>query len=212
MNPQLHTGRYSGAIVLADISGYTSFLDNVRIAHQEEEFADGRIPDAYELMSSLLDGIASNIDPPLALVKFEGDAVFAVAPDTVAPHGSVMLECIQTCYRDFQVRLNEAGAVWACACHACRQKDSLDLKFVVHHGDYFVQAVGTHVEVLSPDVNIAHRLLKNSAARHVGSAAYALFTESAVDALDLPLTGDFAITEPIDGMRPISVRVIPLHE
>jgi hypothetical protein len=110
------------------------------------------------------------------------------------------------------VRLNEAGAMWTCTCHACSQKDSLDLKFVVHHGDYFVQAVGTHVEVLGPDVNIAHRLLKNSASHHVGSAAYALFTETAVDALDLPLTGDIAIVEPIDGMEPVSVRVIPLRE
>jgi len=40
---QLKAGRYSGAIVLADISGYTAFLDNVRVAHQDDEFADGQI-------------------------------------------------------------------------------------------------------------------------------------------------------------------------
>ena len=51
-----------------------------------------------------------------------------------------------------------------------------------------MQAVGNHVEVLGPYVNIAHRLLENSPSRHVGSAAYALFTETAIDALDLPLT------------------------
>jgi class 3 adenylate cyclase len=212
VNPRLQAGRYSGAIVLADISGYTAFLDSVRVAHQDDEFADGRIPDAYALMSSLLDGIASNIDPPLALVKFEGDAVFAVAPDEAAPRRGAMLECVQGCYRDFRTHLGRAGTVWTCTCNACGQKDSLDLKFVVHHGDYFVQAVGSHVEVLGPDVNIAHRLLKNSASRHIGSAAYALFTETAVDALGLALTDAIAITEPIDGMQPLGVRVIPLHE
>lgn len=61
-------------------------------------------------------------------------------------------------------------------------------------------------------MNIAHRLLKNSASRQVGSTAYALFTESAIDALDLPVTDAVAMTEPIDGMQPIGVRVIPLHE
>jgi len=204
LNPRLQAGRYSGAIVLADISGYTSFLDSVRVAHQEDAFADGQIPDAYALMSSLLDGIASNIDPPLALVKFEGDTVFAVAPGDVAPHRGAMLECVRSCYRDFRARLEEAATVWTCTCDACAQNDSLDLKFVVHHGDY--------VDVLGPDVNIAHRLLKNSASRQVGSTAYALFTESAIDALDLPVTDTDAITEPIDGMQPITVRVIPLHE
>ena len=212
MDPELQPGRYSGAIVLADISGYTAFLDDVRVAHEEDQFADGQIPDAYGLMSSLLDGIASNIDPPLALVKFEGDAVFAVAAGESAPRGSAMLECVRACYRDFLTHLEEAGSSWTCKCDACRRADLLDLKFVVHHGDYFAQAVGNRVEVLGPDVNIAHRLLKNSAARHVGSAAYALFTETAIDVLDLPLTDAATFTEPIDGMQPTRVRAISLDE
>jgi class 3 adenylate cyclase len=212
LDPELQPGRYSGAIVLADISGYTAFLDAVRVAHLEDQFADGQIPDAYGLMSSLLDGIASNIDPPLALVKFEGDAVFAVAAGESAPRGRAMLACVQACYRDFRTHLGEAGSIWTCTCDACRRATFLDLKFVVHHGDYFVQAVGNRVEVLGPDVNIAHRLLKNSAARRVGSAAYALFTETAIDVLDLPLTDGAAFTEPIDGMQPTRVRAIPLDE
>jgi len=154
VEPAVQAGRYSGAIVLADISGYTSFLDSVRVAHQEDAFVDGQIPDAYALMSSLLDGIASNIDPPLALVKFEGDAVFAVAPGDVAPHRVAMLECVRSCYRDFRARLDEAATVWTYTCDACARKDSLDL----------------------------------------------------------PVTDTDAMTEPIDGMQPIGVRVIPLHE
>ncbi len=210
MEPTLEAGRFGGVIVIADISGYTSFLDSVRIAHQDDELADGRIPDAYALMSSLLDGIASNMNPPLTLVKFEGDAVFSVASDEDVPRHGAMLQCVRDCYRDFSVRLDEAGAVWGCTCAACRRKDSLDLKFVVHHGDYFVQAVGSHVEVLGPDVNIAHRLLKSSASDYVGSGAYALFSDAAVDALDLPLGEAIPFTEPIEGMQPIGVRVVAL--
>lgn len=36
--------------------------------------------------------------------------------------------------------------------------------------------------------------------------------ESVSNALDLPLTDAVAVTEPIDGMQPVGVRVIPLHE
>lgn len=210
MEPTLEAGHFGGVIVLADISGYTSFLDNVRIAHQEDEFADGQVPDAYALMSNLLNGIASIMNPPLTLVKFEGDAVFSVAVDEDVPRHGVMLECVERCYRDFTLRLAEAGSVWSCTCAACRRKDLLDLKFVVHHGDYFVQAVGRHVDVLGPDVNIAHRLLKSSASDYVGPGAYALFSNAAVDALDLPLSDATPFTEHIEGMQPIDVRVVAL--
>lgn len=211
MNPRLQPGRYSGTILLADISGYTSFLDSVRVAHEDDAFADGQIPDAYAMLSSLLDGIATCVDPPLTLVKFEGDAVFAVAPQDIGLQRAQMLGRVEACYRDFVERLAEAGLIWTCTCDACSRMGTLDLKFVIHYGDYFVQSVGSNVEVLGPDVNIAHRLLKNTAADHVGSAAYALFTETAVEALALPLSHATTIEEAIDGMQPVITRVIPLH-
>lgn len=210
MNSGLEPGRYNGTIFLADISGYTSFLDNVRTAHEKDAFADGQIPSAYGLMSRLLDGIAGRVDPPFTFVKFEGDAVFAVAPGDAAPRAETMLECVEGCYRDFVKRLSEAGVEWTCTCSACSRMNTLDLKFVIHHGDYFVQSVGPQMEVLGPDVNIAHRLLKNSAVSEVGSAAYALYTDSAVKALALRLPDAKRINEPIEGMQPVSVRVIPI--
>jgi hypothetical protein len=41
----------NGPLVLADISGYTSFLRDVADAHRSDAFADGAIPDAYALIS-----------------------------------------------------------------------------------------------------------------------------------------------------------------
>ena len=67
----------SGLLVLADISGYTSFLQAVTLAHRNDAFADGAVPDAYAVISSLLDGIVERLAPPLTLAKLEGDAVFA---------------------------------------------------------------------------------------------------------------------------------------
>ena len=210
MSSGLVPGRFNGTFLLADISGYTSFLENVRVAHEDDAFADGQIPSAYGLMSGLLDGIANRVDPPFTFVKFEGDAVFAVAPGDIAPRSEEMLDCIEGCYRDFVERLADAGVVWTCTCNACSRMNTLDLKFVIHHGDYIVQTVGPRIEVLGPDVNIAHRLLKNQAASEVGAKAYALYTDAAVNALLLPLSYAHPLIEPIEGMQPVNVRVIPL--
>jgi class 3 adenylate cyclase len=162
-------------------------------------------------MSSLLDGIAKGIDPPMTLVKFEGDAVFAVATTDATPHGEAMVDCVRACYGNFIDRLDEVGLVWTCTCDACSRKNALDLKFIIHHGDYFVQAIGDHVDVLGPDITTAHRLLKNSAAESVDSSAYALFTKPAVVALALPLADAQHIEEPVEGMEPVAARVIALH-
>lgn len=61
-----------GPLLLADISGYTAFLQAVTEAHRDDAFADGAVPEAYRLMSSLLDGIVACIVPPFTLSKLEG--------------------------------------------------------------------------------------------------------------------------------------------
>lgn len=210
MTPRLKEGQSAGTILLADISGYTSFLDDVRLAHQDDAFADNQVPPAYALMSALLDGIANKVDPPFTLVKFEGDAVFAVGVDETIPKGDEMMECLEACYADFEDRLAGASEDWTCTCNACSRKESLDLKFVIHHGDIYVQRIGSGIEVLGPDVNIAHRLLKNEAEAQVGSTAYALFTDAATDALDLPLSQIEPFSEDLAGLESVSVRAVSL--
>ena len=109
-----------GPLLLADISGYTSFLQDVEVTHRDDAFANGAVPDAYGLMSSLLDGIVARIAPPFTLSKIEGDAVFAFATlDADVPIGEALLDCIRSCYADFSARLAQAGEVWTCTCDAC---------------------------------------------------------------------------------------------
>jgi class 3 adenylate cyclase len=198
-------------MVLADISGYTAFLEDVRAAHADDAFAGGQIPDAYALMSSLLDGIATAIDPPFTLVKFEGDAVFAVASDDEVPTGDDLVACIVGCYEEFRRRRQQAGLTWTCTCTACAVKDSLDLKFVLHLGAFIVQSIGVHTDVLGPDVTVAHRLMKNSAATRLGSSAYALFTEEAVAGFKLDLRAAQRFTESVEGAGDVGVVAIPLN-
>jgi len=210
VDPNLSPGQHTGEILLADISGYTALLEDVKLAHASDAFADGQIPYAYGLVSSLLGGIVEKVDPPFTFVKFEGDAVFALAENGSAPRGADLLACITACYGEFSSRLAEAGLTWSCTCDACVVISGLDLKFVLHHGSYIVQAIGAHVEVLGPDVTVAHRLMKNSAASNVGSSAYLLITEAAEKALDLQLADGFRFTEQIEGSAAVDTIAIAL--
>jgi hypothetical protein len=72
-------GAGRGTLLLADISGYTAFLQAVAGAHAADMAAGRFVPEAYPLLTSLLDGIVGRIAPPFVLSKLEGDAVFAFA-------------------------------------------------------------------------------------------------------------------------------------
>jgi len=65
-------------LLLADISGYTGFMSGVEKEHGID-FSNG-IPAAYPILAGLLDSVVEGVKPDLALVKLEGDAVFAAAP------------------------------------------------------------------------------------------------------------------------------------
>lgn len=135
--------------------------------------------------------------------------MFAVAPGD-APRGGEVLDGLRACYGAFRASLSTAGVQWTCTCDACSRIGALDLKFVVHHGGYVVQAIAGHQELLGPDVNLAHRLLKNHAREALGPVAYALLTEAAISALDVPTDGMVTLEERYDDTPPISVRVAAL--
>ena len=202
----------SGPLLLADISGCTGFLQEVAEAHRDDAFADGRVPDAYSLMSALLDGIIGRIVPPFTLAKVEGDAVFAFAStDDPVPHGQALLDCLAACYAAYRDQLGNAKEVWTCTCDACSRVGALELKFVLHAGNYVVQSIGGGVELAGPEVVVAHRLLKNHAAEVVGSSAYALITEAAATRLEVPSAEAREITETYEFYHPIAARIYPVR-
>jgi hypothetical protein len=169
------------------------------------------VPEAYALMSSLLDGIVTSIAPPFTLSKLEGDAVFAYARiGTDAPRGEAMLDCIGDCYRDFRSRLAQVGDIWSCTCDACVRAYSLDLKFVLHAGRYVAQQIAGNRELSGPAVVVVHRLLKNRASEAVGQGGYALLTDAAVTQFDLPVGDAVKMTETYEGLPPVGVSVVRL--
>ena len=205
------SGVATGALLLADISGYTGFLDAVTTAHHGDLFGGGAVPAAYPLISTLLDGIIERIGPAFRLAKLEGDAVFAYsAGEDTLPRGAAVLDCMSRCYAGFKAQLGSARELWSCQCDACVRVADLDLKFVLHAGSFVIQAVGGGRELAGPEVVVVHRLLKNGVAEALGPRAYALATETAVERLGMPSEGATSLTERLDGGRPIQVRVFPL--
>ena len=200
-----------GPLLIADISGYTSFLTDVEVAHRHDAFANGNIPEAYGLMSSLLDGIVAKVVPPFTLAKIEGDAVFVFATrEDAVPRGQSFLECVKACYAEFASRRAEAGAIWTCTCDACARASSLDLKFVLHAGRYVLQEIAGSRELSGPDVVMAHRLLKNGAAAVVGDGAYLLLTAAAVSWLGVPVAEAIPMSETYEHYPPIDTFALAL--
>jgi hypothetical protein len=207
--PMLQSSRRRGALLIADISGYTGFLQGVADAHQDLIIEADEPPPAYAILSQLLDTMHGSIIPQFRLAKFEGDAIFAVEDEPIA-HGAAVIDNLRGCYAAFRTSLADAGSQWTCTCTACARISDLDLKFVLHHGGYVAQSIAGHEELLGPAVNVAHRLLKNHAHELVGRVPYALVTDAASEALEIPTGGMVAGEEAYADTPPIAVHVLSL--
>ncbi len=203
--------RRQGALLLADISGYSGFLQGVADAHRDLIVEADEPPAAYSLVSSLLDAMVAKVAPPFRLVKFEGDALFAVADDPgMDARGPAVVDCLRACHDAFRSLLAEADTQWTCTCDACVRVHDLGLKLILHHGSFVAQPIGGREELAGPDVIVAHRLLKNHARELIGARPYAIVTDAALTALEVPTDGMFASEETYDGLPPVAVHVLAL--
>jgi len=166
-----------GTLLLADLSGFTSFLATTELEH------------AHHILLELLQLVVERLRSTLTIIEIEGDAVFAYAPDGTLPTGPALLELVEHTYAAFLGRVEAIRMHTTCGCSACRAIPILDLKFIVHHGEYILQAVTGTPKPLGSDVNLVHRLLKNRVGETTGWKAYALLTAPAVQSLGLPTEG-----------------------
>ena len=205
------SSRQRGALLLADISGYTGFLQGIAEAHAELKVEEAEPAPIYSLLSSLFDTMASALAPSFAVVKLEGDAIFATAPDgPESVRGDAVLASLRNCYAAFAERLAQGRSQLTCDCNSCSLVDGLDLKFVLHHGNYVLHRIVGREELAGPEVIVAHRLLKNHAREMVGVHPYALLTDAALAALEVPAAEMPALTETYDGLPPIPGHLLLL--
>lgn len=189
-----------GYLVLADISGYTSFVAQTELEH------------SHEILTDLLETVCDKIASLLTIHKLEGDAVFAYAPSSKITRGETLLELIEatyTAFRDKQVSMKRGTL---CTCRACQSVPSLDLKFIAHHGDYVIQHVRDIREMVGTDVNLIHRLLKNRIAEATGWRAYLLMTERCLKSMSIQLEGAHEQIESYEHMAEVKTFSIDLHK
>src|SRR5919109_4828650 len=119
-------------LLLADISGYTSFLNGVEEAHGVD-FSLG-MPAGYESLGALLDAVIEGVQPAFDIAKLEGDAVFAVAPaEGLEGQGEAVLDRLRAVYRAFYVvREDRKKSASDHICTACPVVGNLNLKTVLH--------------------------------------------------------------------------------
>lgn len=153
--------------VIADISGYTKFVSGVELDHDQDIIAD------------IMDTLVRALRPPFRLAKFEGDAAFVYAV-TEKVDGSILQDSIEAAYFAFRKRLRNIKQSNSCECQACRRMQSLDVKFVIHHGEFIKQKMAGREELAGRDVILVHRLLKNDVNKSFGAHAYALYSDACV--------------------------------
>jgi uncharacterized protein YndB with AHSA1/START domain len=126
--------------------------------------------------------------PPFRLAKFEGDAAFVYAL-TDKVDGALMQDSIEQAYFAFRKRLRSIKQASFCECQACSRMQSLDVKFVVHHGEFIRQKMSGREELAGRDVILVHRLLKNEVGKAFGPHAYALYSDAFVQAMGIDPAG-----------------------
>jgi hypothetical protein len=160
-----------GCLVVADITGYTAYLSESELEH------------ARDSLSAILDLLLEHTTAPLVVSRLEGDAVVSYALERSFLQGQTIVEIIESTYVHFRRALETMVLNTTCTCNACRNIPSLDLKFFVHYGEFLTQQLGGHVELVGSDVNLLHRLAKNTIKATTGITAYTAYTEAAVEEL-----------------------------
>jgi class 3 adenylate cyclase len=180
-------------LLLADISGYTRFM----VANQTE------LEHSQQIIGTLLEAIIEEVEIPLSIAKFEGDAVFLYAiknenADAVVRH---IRHKLPRFFTAFSSRLRELAVTRTCECGACRNVSDLRLKVIIHSSKAVIFSIADRRELAGVDVIIAHRLLKNS----IDSREYILLTELAKRDLRLVLPLLQESTEGVEDIGPIRV-------
>jgi len=189
-----------GYFVMADISGYTSFVAKTELEH------------SHEILTELLELLVEKFSPVMVISKLEGDAVFAYAAEIMFARGDTLLEFMESIYVAFRDRQVSMRRKTTCTCRACQNIPSLDLKFIAHHGDFVVQNIGNVRELVGSDVNLIHRLSKNHLGEATGWRAYMMFTEKCLDHLKLNLEDAHVQIEEYEHLGEIKTYNLDLHK
>lgn len=189
----------TGYLVLADISGYTSYVAQTEIEH------------ADMALSFLLETLVEQLSSLLTICQLEGDAVFAYIEENKLAETKSLLTLIDQTYLAFREKALTLYAGATCPCRACKALPTLDLKFMVHHGDFVIRELAGSKNLLGTDVNLLHRLAKNHVSESTGWKGYALFTDHALDQMKHSKDELFKQSESYEHLGDVDIYCMDMH-
>ncbi|GAB4578027.1 MAG: hypothetical protein Fur0022_07590 [Anaerolineales bacterium] len=143
-----------GALVFADISGYTQFsrMHVTSLLHAEA------------IISELLEAVVRAAEFPLKVCQLEGDAVLLVAETPPGKETEAARDVAWQIQRLFVAFNRHARALITCdagcVCDACRSIGQLKLKAVVHFGEFTLLKVGALEELAGEAIRFIRALIK----------------------------------------------------
>jgi hypothetical protein len=151
-------------LLIADIGGYTSYMQSHRSMLGHAEAATTR------LLKEVI-GAARGFD----LIEIEGDAAF-LARDADGLGDAAALAAVNEAavamHRAFHAERRSVERN-LCPCESCTQTSELTLKFVAHVGEVAVQTIRRRRKLVGMEVIFVHRMVKNN----VPVAEYVLLSE-----------------------------------
>ena len=180
-----------GLLVIADISGYTSFVAGTEHEHSRE------------ILAELIEQIAKTFGGKLSIDQVEGDALACTTERTDV----AVADWLRETFRVFHRRLRDIRGATTCSCRACATVQELGLKFVVHRGSYSRHEIAGRPQLHGADVNLVHRLLKNSVPLH----EYLLVTETALAAWPDSVRSTLVLSPQRDGVGEVGAAYLDLR-
>ncbi len=196
-----------GFLVIADITGFTPFVASTELEHSQE------------ILQQMLTGIIGFLTPRSHSRKLKVMPSSCMqqirkrgSPEEKSTRAEKVLEIIESAYYTFRDRKTSYRRIRTCGCKACQMASSLDLKFIVHYGDFIMNDVGGKVKPLGPCVNVVHRLLKNRVVESTGWNAYALLTKDFLDTIKIDRQKLYQQTETYEHIGEIETYSINLDQ
>jgi len=139
-----------GPIVLADISGYTSFVATTELEHSRR------------VVALLLEAMIESQRGRLEAGQVAGDAVLFVGVGL----DPGFLDSLDGMYVAFHRMARDLATRDDCPCRACDLVPTLTMKAIAHYGRWNLLRVGPSAQVHGGDAIVPHRLAKNSVPSH----------------------------------------------
>ena len=144
---------------------------------------------AHAIIRQVLGGLLAKLTPTMNFCEVEGDAVFVYGSAKRLSRGELIAELIESTYASFRDQQRTMIRNATCPCDACRAIGRLDLKFVVHYGEFVLQEIAGKTGPVGSSVNLVHALLKNQVSEQTGWRGYVLYTAEALAQMSLPSDG-----------------------